>query len=419
MHIVVVGINYTPEKIGIGRNTTELCEYLVSQGHAVSVITTFPHYPEWKTFKSYRGKLFMFEKIKEVSVYRVYSAVPRRPFSAIQRILHDITFALNIFLYGLTIRRIDVILTISPPLEAGLTSCALARLKRAKFALQIKDIVPDLAIKLGMLKNPLVIKLATHFERFIYRRAQAILVLCEGFANNLKSKGVAEEKISLITDWVDTTHIRPLARNNYFRRNHKIDGKFLALYAGTMGFKQKLENVIDAAKCLSDVENILFLLVGSGPRKEYLEKRASGLRNIRFMPLQPQEAVPYMFASADVLLLNQSADVLDMVIPYKLLNYMAAARPIIASAHAASEAAEYVCRAKCGFTVPPEKPQALADAVRRIYADRKTVSNFGENGRIFIESHFSQEKVLKRYLDFFDAFNLKDIAGGKAKREGR
>jgi len=401
MRILVIGINYAPEEIGIGENTTQLCEYLVSQGHNVSVITTFPYYPEWKIRRPYRGKVFMRETINGVVVYRGYSCVPRVSTNAFQRITHDTSFAVSSFFIGLFTPRADIIFCISPPLQGGISAYLLSKIKGAVFILQVKDLVPDLAITLGILKNSFLIKMARMLERFVYSRARTILVICQGFVENLVSKGVPKKKLILLPNWVDTERIKPRPRENRFRTSNDFTDRFVVLYSGNMGAKQKLENVIEAARHLDGAADILFLLVGDGPRRKSLEKIASGISNVRFMPLQPKDIVPYMLAASDVLLLNQGSTVVDMVIPYKLLVYMAAGRPVAASVHSDSETARYIRLADCGVVVPPESPAALADAIRTLSNDRKLMARFGHNGRAFSESNFAKKTVLKKYLDFF------------------
>ncbi|MBL7071601.1 MAG: WcaI family glycosyltransferase [Candidatus Omnitrophica bacterium] len=401
MRILVIGINYSPEKIGIGENTTRICEYLASTGHKVSMVTSFPHYPEWKIWDSYRGRIFMRESINGVSVYRGYMVLPRFPLNTFQRIIYDISFTISAFIIGLTIGRADVVLAVSPPLEGALSAYLLAKVKRAKFVIQLQDLVPDLAISLGILKNPFVIKLGKLLEKFIYGKARNILVICKGFMENLKTKGVPESKIEIIPNCVDINRIRPFMDNNSFKDDNGLNGKFMVLHSGNMGAKQELENVIEAARYLLDLKDIIFILAGDGPRRKSLEQKAAGSPNVRFVPLQPKDVFPNMLSSADVLVVNQNARVLDMVFPYKLLNYMSAGRSIVASVNTESETAKYVRLADCGLVVAPKQPQALAEAVRKIYVDRELGSRYGKNGRVFAQENFSQQKVLERYTQFF------------------
>lgn len=402
MHILVIGINYAPEKTGIGENTTMVCESLASRGHKISMITAFPHYPEWKVAEPYKRKIFMHEYINGVAVYRGYSCVPRHPTDVLQRIIHNVSFSFFAFLSGLTVNKIDLILAISPPLEGGIAAYVLSKIKKTHFVLQVKDLVPDLAISLGILRNPMVIKLAKIAEKLAYSFAERILVLCTGFVENIKSKGNFESKLIILSDWVDMKQIKMLERDNIFRHNNNLDGKFLVLHSGNMGVKQKLENVVEAAKYLLDLKDLIFVFAGEGPMKKLLQEKAKELPNVRFMPLQPNEMFPYMLSAADVLVLNQSAKVVDMVLPCKLLNYMSAGRPIVAGVAIASEASKYIKSANCGITVKPEQPQALAEAVRVIYKNRDLGERLGRNGRSFAEANFDKEIILKKYVEFFE-----------------
>ncbi|MEA3358436.1 MAG: WcaI family glycosyltransferase [Thermodesulfobacteriota bacterium] len=401
MHILVIGINYAPEIIGIGENTTQLCEYLVSLGHRVKVITAFPHYPEWKVRPAYRGRIFMRETINGVSVYRGYSLIPRVSTRALQRILHDTTSATSALIIGLFLPRPDMVLSISPPLQGGAAGYFLAKLKRSPFILQVKDLVPDLAISLGILKDNMWLKIGKKLEMFVYSKAAGILVICQGFVNNLKAKGVPERKIHLLPNWVDLNHIKPLNRNNNFRKTNMLQNKFVALYSGNMSAKQKLINVVSAARHLLGYEDILFLLAGDGPQKKDLQREASSEENIRFMPLQPVETFPLMLAAANLLILNQNSGVIDMVIPYKTLVYMSTGLPIVASVHTDSETARYIRIADCGIVVPPERPRELAEAVLALHNDEKMSTRLGRNGRKYAEGNFDRESILTDYNKYF------------------
>jgi colanic acid biosynthesis glycosyl transferase WcaI len=111
---------------------------------------------------------------------------------------------------------------------------------------------------------------------------------------------------------------------------------------------------------------------------------------------------PEMLAASDLLLLNQRADLMDAVLPFKFLNYMAAGRPVIAAVHPESETAVYMRKAECGLAVPPEQPVALAEAIQKLNKDKELRQYLGKNGRHFAEAHFSREQVLKRYADLIE-----------------
>jgi len=413
MNLLVMGMNYAPELTGIGPFTTELCEYLASQGHCVSVATAFPHYPGWEVQQPYRGKLFLREERNGVLVHRGYVYVPGKPRTS-QRIVYDSSLSVSAFFSGLAISHVDAILAISPPLQLGLLAWVLSKVKSAAFVLQLQDLTVDAAVAVGMLRNPWAVRLARILEASLYAKAEAILVICQGFADNLKNRGVPESKILVLSNWVDTEFIHPLERINSFRRTLQLDkARFVVLHAGNMGVKQGLDNAIRAARQLSDLNDILLLLVGEGSDKARLVDMVNreGVSSVRFLPLQPRGMLPQMLSAADVLLLNQLTDVVDTVVPSKLLTYMAAGRPVVAAVHPDSEAAKYIRRADCGLVVPPGEPKLLADAIRQVYSSPELAVRLGRNGRTFAEEHFARQRILQQFDDFFRRLELELSTG--------
>ncbi|HKZ77570.1 MAG TPA: WcaI family glycosyltransferase [Pyrinomonadaceae bacterium] len=406
MNFLFMGMNYAPERTGIAPLTTELCEYLISQGHCVSVATAFPHYPEWKIQTLYRNRLFLREQINGVVVYRGYVYVPGRP-NARQRILYDTSLGISTFLWGLAIKDADLIVAIAPPVQLGVFAYILSRLKKRPFVVLLQDLAVDAAVAVGMLKSQTIIHFAHCLEEFVYHRATDVLVICQGFFDQLISRGVPASKISLLSNWVDTTFIRPLDQFNIFRESYGLsDRQFIVLHTGNLGSKQGLSNAIKAAKYIRDHEDIVFLFVGDGSDKTRLMKMTTqaNLTNVRFLPLQPRQILPQMLAAGNLLLLNQAAGVLDTVLPSKLLTYMAAGRPVIAAVHPESEAAKYVRWANCGLIIEPDQPKLLADAILYLRENQNLAQHFGQNARVFAEEHFARDRILARYTDFFSRF---------------
>jgi colanic acid biosynthesis glycosyl transferase WcaI len=404
VHLALFAVNYAPEQTGIAPFNTGLAEHLAAAGHRVSVVTTFPHYPEWRIAAEYRGRLTARERVNGVELHRLWSYVPRRR-STLRRIAYDSSLAPLALACGLALPRPDVVLAVSPPLQLAAAAALVARVRRARYVLQVKDLVPDIAVALGMLRNRAALAAARRLERFVYRRAEAILALCEGFADNLRAKGVPREKLAVLPDWTDTDAILPGERTNSFRLRLGIsEDAFLLLHIGNMGTKQKLETALEAAAKFPP--GALLLLVGDGAERAALEARARALRleNVRFLPLVPAEELPALLAAADALLLSQARAVVDMVIPSKLLTYMAAGRAVIAAIAAGSEAARAIRAAGCGAIVPPEEPAALAEAVRSLRDNPAAAARMGAAGRRFAEAHFARARVLARYADFFSAF---------------
>jgi colanic acid biosynthesis glycosyl transferase WcaI len=252
----------------------------------------------------------------------------------------------------------------------------------------------------GILKEGPVIRFARAIEGFAYKRADKTVCICHGFVEKLIARGIPAEKLTLIPLWGDTEKVYPIPNASKFRGDNKVGSdKFLIMHTGNMGKKQDLMNVIRAAALLKDQKDVRWLLVGQGEERATLEQalRDQNLQNVTLLPLQPEETLAEMYSSADVLLLNQRATVVDSVIPSKLLTYMAAGRAVVAAVSDQSETARYIARAKCGVIVEPDNPAVLADAVLSLKQASDLRSKLGANGRTYVEENFTKRKILEEY----------------------
>jgi colanic acid biosynthesis glycosyl transferase WcaI len=407
MRFLIVGLNYLPESTSIGPYTADLAEHLVSSGHQVQVLTGFPMAPQWRIWDGYRGRRFMREIINGVPVLRTYLYVPAQPGKALKRILFDVSFAISALLGGVAVGGCDVIVAISPPLQLGITAWCLSLLRRAGLFVHLQDLVPDAAIAVGLLREKsLPVRIARALERFVYGRARGIGVICDGFARRLINKGVPPNKVSVLPNYIDLDFMCQFERNNGFRQQQGIqDGDFLVMYSGSVALKQGLETFVETAAKFSRDEGVVFYLVGEGPYLEALRKRAQQLRapTLRFLPLQPREVLPAQLSAADALVITQKRAVTDVVFPGKLLYYMAAGRPIVAAVSLESETGRFVSGREVGLVVPPEEPQALAGAIRRLQQNPDEAGRLGRNGRRVVEEQFDRSVVLKRFAQHLES----------------
>ncbi len=405
MRFLILGLNYLPESVSIGPYTADLAECLCQRGHYVQVITSFPHAPQWRIWDGYQGKGFMREIINGVPILRTYVYVPRRPRKALSRILYDMSFTVSALLGALTTGPCDTLIVVSPPLQIGVTGWVLSLLKRAPLFFHIKDLVPDAAVATGMLsENSLAVRVARALERFIYNKAHRIGVICDGFARNLLVKGVPSDKIVPLPDYIDLEFMHSAGRENEFRREQGLRAQdFVVMYSGSVALKQGLDTFIKAAAALRDYSNIVFFLIGEGPYLFELKEQAEQLQvpNLRFLPLQPRATLPRQLAAADALVITQRKAIIDVAFPGKLLYYMAAARPILASVSADSETGRFIRENEVGLVVPPEEPAALAQAVLEL---RQMGGNhLGRNGRRVVETRFDRKVVLMKFADQIEA----------------
>jgi colanic acid biosynthesis glycosyl transferase WcaI len=399
MKLLVISLYYEPDLCQSNVPLIRaLCEDLARAGHEVTVLTSFPHYSCDAVWPEYRGRIFERDTINGVRVIRSYIYVTDKR-SVSGRIFNYLSFNLSSTLAGLFAGKQDAIFVMSPPLTIGVTGWLLGKLKRIPFAYNVQDIWPEIAVRLGMLRNRRMIAFFEWLEKFIYARAQKLFVISEEFRDNLRDKGVPDARIEVIPNFTDTDFIRPLRRDNEFARRHELTDKFVALYAGNVGLSQGLEVILDAAEYLRERRDILFLIVGHGSSRDELVAAAArrNLANVRFLPLQPEADVPFLYAACDVALIPLRRGVTENSVPCKTYSIMAAARPCIAGVDEGSNVWKLVTLARCGLLVPAEDGAALADAVRQLQADAESANAMGRNGRAFVERHFARPAITARY----------------------
>jgi len=407
MRVLVIGINYAPEKTSVAPFTTGLSEHLANRNYEVEVITAFPYYPEWKVWPGYRGRAYLREHTNNVSVRRVWHFVPRRASSLVQRLAHDFSFTLSALFAGLFAGNFDMIYCCCPPPTLALTAYVLAKIHGKPFVIKITDLASDAALATGILKDGITVRLARFIERFAYGNADRVVCLCQAFVDKLAARGITPQKLQVIPDWADTQTVYPIAGVTAFRKANKLaEDQCLIMHTGNMGKKQDLMNVVRAAELSQDKSELIWLLVGQGEERAAIEEeiRQRQLRNIRVLPLQPKDGMAEMYSAADMLLLNQKAAVEDSVIPSKLLTYMAAGRTILAAVNERSEAARQIREARCGVLVCSEDPRALVEAVSALWRDPDLRQKLGANGRAYADRHFTKQKVLHEYDLLFNCY---------------
>ena len=399
MRILIYSYNYHPEPIGIAPLMTELAEGLVKRGHQVRVITAMPNYPQRCIYKDYRGKLFSTTKHNGVRVQRSFVWVKPQP-GLIDRILLDGSFVLTSIFQALNGWRPDVIFTTVPPLPVSVPATLLGLLYGVPVVLNLQDILPEAAVKVGLLTNKTLIRVFEFLERFAYRSATAVSVISDGFADNLCHKDVPKHKITVIPNWVDVDFIRPLPKeSSYFRKVHNLHDKFVVMYSGNIALTQGLETVIRAAARLRHIPEIAFVIVGEEKALAALEQicLSCGADNVLLVPFQPREQLPQMLAAADVCLVVQKRNVVSFNMPSKIQVLLASSRAIIASVPMMGEAARTISRSRGGLVIPPEDPEKLAEAILSLRSDPQRLEELARKGRQFAVNTYRFEQALSHY----------------------
>ena len=400
---VLLLTNYFPPEIGGASHLFyELASSLTERGHNVTVVTGFPRYNVQEVDARYRRKLLLSENIDGIQVLRIRT-IPLPKGSRIARGIDHFAVSAMFALRGMFSGLQDVILIYSPPLPLGLAAWLVGRLKGIPFVVNVQDLFPQEAIDLGLLTNPILIRIFEAIEAFIYRRADHIAVHSPGNQEHVIARGGYPDRVSVVYNWVDTKRIAPQDKDNEFARTHNLNGYFVVSYAGTMGWCQDMDTIVRAAYLLKEYKDILFLMVGDGVEKGKAQQQAKelGLSNIKWLPMQPWDVYPQILAASDISMINLNENLRTPVVPSKLLSIMAAGRPVVASLPLDGDAPRIIEEAKAGLCVGPGDPEALAEVLLQLYNQPELCHQYGVNGRRYAETHFSRDVCVGQYEEIF------------------
>lgn len=393
MKVLILSVNYWPEVTGIGAFTTYRAEHLAASGHEVNVCTTFPYYPEWKVPAPYAGRLAQSEERNGVKIVRSYAYIPN-PVTALKRVMFEASFILFATLRALGRKRPDVLLVVSPPLGLAVSAILLSRLWRIPYVFDVEDLQPDAAADLGMLPG-WAVRILYKVEAAAYRHAKLVTTLTPSMRKRIVDKGVAREKVELLEPRMDDSlvDLQP-DEGSAFRERYNLGAKFLVTHSGNMGVKQGLDVVLDAAALHRDDDSVLFLFVGDGADCERLQRRAAQmqLQNARFMPLLSQQDFRGLLAASGICLVTQQQSVSEIAFPSKIVTYLAAGRPIMASVNPECEVARVIRESAAGRVVNAEDPEALSFALQEMRSEN--LSMYGENARAYASQRWSSVRVL-------------------------
>ncbi len=416
MRVLLLSNYFYPETVGAGIWVTQLAHDLGQSGHRVTVVTSFPSYPEGRIHPAYTGRHHAVETLEGVDVVRTLTyATTSKAFWP--RFISFGCFCASSLVGGLAESiKADVVYAVLPPLPLGVSACWLARRAGAPLVVNVQDIYPDVAVATGYLKNSHAIRFFRRMERRIYEVASRIVVISKGFEQNLLTKGVLASKIAVVPNWADAKAIVPGARENEFRHEIGGDGKCLVLYSGGVSLNSDLTSVIGAAQHLRQ-DPVLFVIVGEGAGKESLVRRAKelALSNVVFLPFQPLERYPEVLSAADITLAALSKAATFASVPSKVYKQMAAARPVVAIAEPESELSRLVGTSKCGVVVPPGNAGAMAAVLRGAIISPGRFEEMGRNGRAYLERECSRTVCVSR----LEQIMLEVVnASGRRKKSG-
>ena len=394
MKLLILGLNYAPEPVGIGPYTTGLAEVLVARGHEVSVVAGKPYYPQWRHYEGQPpGRT---EGIEHgVRIVRVPHYVPARPTGP-KRIAHHLSFAKAA--RGPAMRaareRPDLVFAVAPSLLSVPVAARAAKAAGAPLWLHVQDFEVEAGLATGLLGGGAG-RVAGLVERRILGMADVVSTMSPQMRAKLIAKGVLEDRAVELRNWCDPRFDFANADAGEYRREWDIGDRHVALYSGNIANKQGLDTVIDAARQLAHRDDIVFVIAGEGPNRAALEALAKGLGNVLFRDLQPAERMADFLSLASVHLLPQIVGAADLVLPSKLTNMLASGRPVVATA--APGTGLYAEVEGCGVSTRPGDAAALAVAVAKLIDDRELRNDLGNEARKRAAERWSRDSIIAEF----------------------
>ena len=395
-NITIIGVNYAPEDSAIGLYTTQKAEYLVSKGYSVSVITGFPYYPQWDIRSDYKEKSHWYkETINDVQVYRYKQYVPLEP-TFMKRIIHLLSFTLGNFINLFKIHQPDHVICIVPFTSSIVLGWFLKLRYRSKLWVHIQDFEFDAAIDSGLLNTDksFFIRGILWLERTLLKRADTISTISNGMLKKLKTK-VKGVDTYYLTNWIDTSKFRVISGKKH---PYLQSDKFKILYSGNIGAKQDWEFFFQVLEQLQHIDGIEVVIVGEGAEKAKLLKGIANYNFVKHFNLVPYDELPTLLSSADVHFLFQKSDVIDTVMPSKLLGMMASAKPSIVTGNEASEVAQVYTDSQGGYYFSDNNLEQVVSCIQTLKKDKVLCEQLGQNAAAYVIENYSKENILDRFV---------------------
>jgi glycosyltransferase involved in cell wall biosynthesis len=391
MHILIIHQAFASINEPGGTRHHEFARLLTGRGHKVTVIASPISYITGGHTHQVNSEM------EGVTILRaaVYDAHHK---SFVHRIFAFFSFMFSSFWIGLGVKNVDLVWGTSPPIFQGVTAWALARIKGAKFLFEVRDLWPQFAIAVGVLKNPILIALSEWLEKFLYRHADRVMVNSPGFLEPVLGRGA--KRVDLIPNGADPSMFDPADSGAAFRQSNQLENKFVALYAGAHGMSNDLQVVLESARLLADEKNIQIVLLGDGKEKPALmaQSKEMNLSNVTFLPSVPKTEMASALAGADACIaILKPLDEYKTTYPNKVFDYMAAGRPVVLAIDGVIR--DVVDAAGCGIFAAPGNAQEIADAIRKLAADVQKSRMMGLSGRRYLEENFSRAVIGEKLIN--------------------
>ena len=402
--ILIIEQHFYPVAAAIGQLLLDLCEDLIEAGYEVKVVTGNPKGSFQKKIKYSRREIY-----KGIEIIRL-NHTELNKYNMIGRIINYLTFHFSMFFFIIFSKRPDLVLVLSNPPFISLHGLFIKIFKKSKVIYNIQDLYPDIAVKLGKLKNKSFIFFLKNLSRYIIQKMDRVIVVGEYMEKKIKRsmpKEMDTKHISTIHNWADGEVIKATSEvNNYIAREWGIENKFVVLYSGNMGYLHEFDTILRAAEEIQNKkhDDIIFVFIGEGVKKEYIRKKAleSKLNNILFFPYQSREKLNYSLGLANISLVTLAEGFEGMVVPSKIYGILASGRPVIGVVGENSEVTEIIEAGECGRIVKIGSHNDLSRVILEYYKNPEKRRSDGLNGRIYFESNFNRKIASKKYIEVIE-----------------
>jgi glycosyltransferase involved in cell wall biosynthesis len=388
--LLVLNQYYWPGVEATAHLLTELCEALAAT-HGVTVLTG-----------AVRGKPSR-ETRNGVTIHRVRSTTYERA-RLFRRGANYVTYAIGVIWRAMISRPPDLVVCMTdPPFAASIARLVAARF-RVPLLIVMQDVFPEIAVKLGRLRNPIVVRLLRMLIDPAVRSADRVVVIGETMKRRVEEKGVASERIRVIPNWGDVQSVVPMPHANEWARRHKLVRRFVVMHSGNIGHAQNLDALVRSTTFLRDLDDLAVVLIGSGARRAELVALTRLLEadKVEVFPYQTRKVLSESLSSADVHVVGLARGLAGYVVPSRVYGILAAGRPIIAATDADSETAQLVTEVGCGIVVPPGNPFLLAAAIRAAHDGEYELQEMGRRARAFAEAESDRSTAVQRYRAVID-----------------
>ena len=400
--LLIHSLVFSPDGVSTAYLYNDIALGFQKKNYEVIVLTTTPHYNQIQDSldrqplkKCFFG-LFFTSNFNGIKVYHI----PLKKYkNSLVRILSFFYWHYTSFIIGLFLKKPDIILTPSPPLSSGLISILLAKIKGSKCVYNVQEIYPDLLINHGRLTNKLIINFLKILEGCVYNWSNVVTTIDISFYNTIKTRIRNQNKLKIISNFVDTDLYKTSSSNPLPKVFKKIKGKTNMVYAGNIGIAQEWDLVVNLAKVIKKYP-ITIWIIGEGVKKKYLESQIKNhnLTNIYLLPYQERKYMPVINLFADFHFIAMNKNMENDGFPSKVYAIMSSGKPMVVVSSKQTPIVSFLEETKAALTVTNHSLRDFRKAVLKLTTDKNLRDKLGLNGRKVVEQKYNKKVVIEKYI---------------------